>query len=99
MDQPEETPTLPERYYSQKAAETRRAAEAVTTRAIKTRLHGLVRISFGWPMPPQTPDTLAGRHGGDDRLPHGADNHSAGLIGGAAREEDNSEPAAEHSKC
>ena len=43
MDQPEETPTLPAQYYRQKAAEARRAAEAVTTRAIKARLDGLAR--------------------------------------------------------
>ena len=41
MDQPEEMPTLPAQYYRQKAAEARRAAEGVTTRAIKERLNGL----------------------------------------------------------
>jgi hypothetical protein len=41
MDQPEETPTLPARYYRQKAAEARRSAEGVTTRAIKERMEGL----------------------------------------------------------
>jgi hypothetical protein len=43
MDQPEETPTLPTRYYRQKAAEARRSAEGVTTRAIKERMEGLAR--------------------------------------------------------
>jgi len=43
MDQPQDTPTLPARYYRQKAAEARRAAEGVTTRAIKERLDGLAR--------------------------------------------------------
>ena len=43
MDQPEETPTLPASYYRQKAAEARRAAEGVTTRAIKEQLDGLAR--------------------------------------------------------
>jgi hypothetical protein len=43
MDQPEETPTLPASYYRQKAAEARRAAEGVTTRAIKARLDSLAR--------------------------------------------------------
>ena len=43
MDQPEETPTLPARYYRRKAAEARCAAEGVTTRAVKARLDGLAR--------------------------------------------------------
>ena len=43
MDQFQETPTLPARYYRRKADEARRAAEGVTTRAIKARLHGLAR--------------------------------------------------------
>ena len=43
MGQPQDTTTLPARYYRQKAAEARRAAEGVTTRAIKERLHGLAR--------------------------------------------------------
>jgi hypothetical protein len=43
LDQLEETPTLPARYYRQKAAEARRAAEGVTTRAIKARLDVLAR--------------------------------------------------------
>ena len=43
MNQPEDTPTLPSQYYRRKAAEVRRAAEGVTTRAIKARLHDLAR--------------------------------------------------------
>jgi hypothetical protein len=43
MDPPEESPTLPAQYYRRKAAEARRAAEGVTTRAIKERLDGLAR--------------------------------------------------------
>jgi hypothetical protein len=43
MDQPEDTSTLPARYYRRKAAEARRAAEGVTTRAIKVRLDSLAR--------------------------------------------------------
>ena len=43
MDQPEGTPTLPARFYRRKAAEARRSAEAVTTRAVKERLHNLAR--------------------------------------------------------
>jgi hypothetical protein len=43
MDQPKETPTLPPRFYRRKAAESRRSAEAVTTRAVKERLHNLAR--------------------------------------------------------
>jgi hypothetical protein len=43
MDQPEETPTLPARFDRRKAAEARRSAEAVTTRAVKERLHNLAR--------------------------------------------------------
>jgi hypothetical protein len=43
MDNPEDTPSLPARYYRQKAAEARQAAEEATTRAIKDRLHGSAR--------------------------------------------------------
>ena len=43
MDQPEDMPTLPARFYRRKAAEARRAAEGVTTRAVKARLHDLAR--------------------------------------------------------
>jgi hypothetical protein len=43
MDNPEDTPSLPARYYRQKAAEARQAAEEATTRAIKERLHGSAR--------------------------------------------------------
>lgn len=39
MDQPEDRTT----FYRRKAAETRRSAEAVTTRAIKGRLDNLAR--------------------------------------------------------
>jgi len=41
MDQYPEAPPLPASYYRRKAAETRRAAEEVTTRPIKARLHDL----------------------------------------------------------
>ena len=41
MDQPEDTTTLPARFYRRKAAEARRSAEAVTTGAVKERLHNL----------------------------------------------------------
>jgi hypothetical protein len=40
MDQPEETPTLPARFYRQKAAEARRVVPK-----------GRLAISIGWPMP------------------------------------------------
>jgi len=43
MDQPEEKPPLPAQYYRRKAAEARRTAEGVTTRAVKARLHDLAR--------------------------------------------------------
>jgi len=43
MDQPEDTPTLPARYYRGKAAEARRAAEGVTTQAVRAQLYGLAR--------------------------------------------------------
>jgi hypothetical protein len=43
MEQSEDTPTLPARYYRRKAPEARRAAEGVTTRAVKARLLGLAR--------------------------------------------------------
>ena len=43
MDQPEDTPTLPARFYRQKAADARRTAEGVTTQALKERLHRLAR--------------------------------------------------------
>ena len=43
MEQPEDTPTLPARFYRQKAADARRTAEGVTTRALKERLHRLAR--------------------------------------------------------
>ena len=43
MYQPEGTPTLPARFYRRKAAEARRSAEAVTTRAVKERLNNLAR--------------------------------------------------------
>ena len=43
MDKPQDTPTLPARYYRQKAVEARQAAEEATTRAIKERLHGSAR--------------------------------------------------------
>ena len=63
MDQPEETPTLPASYYRQKAAEARRAAEGVTTRAIKDRLDGLARdfdrLADAAESAAQTPDALA----------------------------------------
>ena len=63
MDQPEETPTLPARYYRQKAPEARRAAEGVTTRAIKARLHGLARdfdrLTDAAVAPHKTSDALA----------------------------------------
>jgi hypothetical protein len=64
MDQPEETPTLPARYYRQKAAEARRAAEEVTTRAVKARLLGLAhefdRLADAADSAAQTPDAPAG---------------------------------------
>jgi hypothetical protein len=64
MDQPEETPTLPARYHRQKAAEARRAADGVTTRAIKERLDGLAcdfdRLADAADSAAQTPDALAG---------------------------------------
>jgi hypothetical protein len=56
-DEPQETPALPARYYRQKAAEARRAAEEATTRAIKERLHGSAAISISWPMPLTEPGT------------------------------------------
>jgi hypothetical protein len=63
MDQPQDTPTLPARYYRQKAAEARRAAEGVTTRAIKERLDGLARdfdrLADAADSAAQTPDALA----------------------------------------
>jgi hypothetical protein len=40
---PKTRQTLPARFYRRKAAEARRSAEAVTTRAIKERLHHLAR--------------------------------------------------------
>jgi hypothetical protein len=43
MDQPEDRPTQPARYYRQKAAEARRAADGVTTRAVKERRDRLGR--------------------------------------------------------
>jgi len=43
MDHTEDTPTMPSRYYRRKAAEVRRAAEGVTTRAVKARLNDLAR--------------------------------------------------------
>ena len=43
MDKPQDAPALPARYYRQKAAEARQAAEEATTRAIKERLHGSAR--------------------------------------------------------
>jgi hypothetical protein len=43
MDQPEGTLTLPARFYRQKASEARRSAEAVTTRAVRERLHNSAR--------------------------------------------------------
>jgi hypothetical protein len=43
MDQPEGTLTRPARFYRQKASEARRSAEAVTTRAVRERLHNLAR--------------------------------------------------------
>ncbi len=64
MDQPEDAPTLPARYYRRKAAEARRAAEGVTTQAVKARLHGLVRdfdrLADAADSAAQTPDALAG---------------------------------------
>ncbi len=63
MDQPQDAPTLPARYYRQKAAEARRAAEGVTTRAIKERLDGLARdfdrLADAADSAEQTPDALA----------------------------------------
>jgi hypothetical protein len=63
MDQPKDTSTLPARYYRQKAAEARRAAEGVTTRAIKERLEGLARdfdrLADAADSAVQTPDALA----------------------------------------
>ena len=43
IDQPEDGTILPARFYRRKAAETRRSAKAVTTRAIKERLDNLAR--------------------------------------------------------
>jgi hypothetical protein len=43
MDKPQDTPTLPARYYRQKAVQARQSAEEATTRAIKERLHGSAR--------------------------------------------------------
>ena len=64
MDQPEHTPTLPARYYRRKAAEARRAAEAVTTRAVKERLLDLARdfdrLAAAADSAAQTPVPLAG---------------------------------------
>ena len=64
MDKPPDTPTLPARYYRQKAAEARRAAEGVTTRAIKERLVGLARdfdrLADTADSAAQTPDAPAG---------------------------------------
>jgi hypothetical protein len=64
MDQPEETSTLSTRYFRRKATEARRAAEGVTTRAIKERLDGLARdfdrLADAADGAAQTPDALAG---------------------------------------
>ncbi len=64
VDQPVETPALPARYYRQKAAEARRAAEKVTTRAVKARLLGLAhdfdRLADAADSAAQTPDASAG---------------------------------------
>jgi hypothetical protein len=43
MDKPQDAPAPPARYYRQKTAEARQAAEEATTRAIKERLHGSAR--------------------------------------------------------
>jgi hypothetical protein len=63
IDQPEETPTLPARYYRRKAAEAR-AAEAVTTRAIKSATarfgSDFDRLADAADGAAQTPDPLAG---------------------------------------
>jgi hypothetical protein len=63
MDQPEETPMLPARFYRRKAAEARRSAEAVTTRAVKDRLHSLARefdrLADAADSAEQPPDPLA----------------------------------------
>ena len=60
MDQPEETPSLPARFYRQKATEARRAAEGVTTPAVKKRLEGLARefdrLADAADSAPQMPD-------------------------------------------
>ena len=63
MDQPQDAPTLPARYYRQKAAEARRTDEGVTTRAIKERLDGLARdfdrLADAADSAAQSPDALA----------------------------------------
>ena len=43
MDKREDAPTLPTRYYRQKAAGARQAAEEVTMGAVEERLQGLTR--------------------------------------------------------
>jgi hypothetical protein len=64
MDQYPVAPPLPATCYRQKAAEARRAAEEVTTRAIKARLHDLARdldlLADAADGAAQTPDALAG---------------------------------------
>jgi len=55
MDQPEDTTALPARFYRRKAAAARRSAEAVTTRAVKERLHNLARDFDRLPMPRTEP--------------------------------------------
>jgi hypothetical protein len=63
MDQPEETPTLPARYYLQTAAEARRAAEGATNQAVRARPGSLARdfdrLAHTAESAVQTPDLLA----------------------------------------
>jgi hypothetical protein len=64
MDQYLVASSLPATYYRRKAAEARRGAEAVTTRAIKARLHDLARdldrMADAAHGAAQTADALAG---------------------------------------
>ena len=46
MDKPQDAPTLPARYYRQKAARARQAAEEATRSGCRARL----AVSISWPM-------------------------------------------------
>ena len=108
MDQYPVAPPLPATYYRRKAAEARQAAEEVTTRAIKARLHDLARdldrLADAADGAAQTADAPAGViseatiERPTKRLPAGADNHSARLDGQAPPDEGDSKTAAQRSE-